>query len=187
MLAVLKSLQDFAKNGKPATAVIKHAKPNTAARGLTRLWTVQVETASTFDYPHPDKQQERAFWRYFATAQPRCEACSTKSVGRCGSTQAAGQVRSIRRPSAAVSGCASRPLPSCVSGQSPCAHRSPTHLGFPCKENPQAGGRGATDTRLSPQGTRTQAGSRDACPPAQKPGNTPAGRPPGRERLRLRV
>lgn len=56
------------------------------------------KTASTFNYPSTDKQQEEAFSQYFATTPSRCKACSTNSAGRCGSTHMAGQARSATWP-----------------------------------------------------------------------------------------
>lgn len=100
--------------------------------------------------------------------------------GRAGALRRAAQRRGRRLCPPAASQLRVRTEPV----RAPLSHTP----GVSLQRKPAGGGAGGDGhAALSPQGARTQAGSRDACPPAQKAGNTPAGRPPGRGRLRVRV
>jgi len=133
ILAILKSLQDLTKNSKLATTVINHVKLNTVTQ-VYSFTNFPDKTASTFNYPHTDKQQEQALSHYFATTQPRSKACRTNLASRCGSTCTAGQGHSMTWPTIIVSGSTSRLLPSRAPGQLVCAPSSHTPRISPQRE-----------------------------------------------------
>lgn len=57
---ILKMLQDFTKNNRLATTIMRHVKLDTLAHVYSCM-SFPDETASGFNYPYTDKQQQQAF------------------------------------------------------------------------------------------------------------------------------